>query len=123
MLKLSNMDAKVGIQDQLAAAPQGPVVLVNLFTVAENDADDLVRAWTEDAAWFKTRPGFISAQLHRGVAGSCAFLNYAVWESAEKFGAAFGDPEFRRKLAAYPDTAVASPHIFQKLGVADICLA
>lgn len=123
MLTLANLDPKVGIQAQLADAPEGPVVLVNLFTVAADEADDLVRAWTEDAAWFKRQPGFISTQLHRGVAGSCTFLNYAIWESAEMFGAAFGRPEFRQKLAAYPDSAVASPHIFQKLGVAGICTA
>lgn len=55
-------------------------MLVNVFTVAPEDADGLVAAWTEDAAYLKGRPGFISTQLHRGIAGSSVFLNYAVWD-------------------------------------------
>ena len=36
-----------------------------------------------------------------------------VWESLEAYGAVFQDPEFRRQLDAYPDSAMAMPHIFQ----------
>ena len=54
---------------------------------------------------------------------SPAYLNYAVWESTAAFRSAFANPEFRAKLAAYPASAVASPHLFQKVAVADICVA
>jgi hypothetical protein len=40
----------------------------------------------------------VSTQLHRGIAGSGAFLNYAVWETVEHFRRAFENPEFRTKL-------------------------
>ncbi|HEU0200815.1 MAG TPA: antibiotic biosynthesis monooxygenase [Burkholderiaceae bacterium] len=40
----------------------------------------------------KRQPGNISTQLHRGVAGSCVFLNYAAWESVDHFRAAFTHP-------------------------------
>ncbi len=33
------------------------------------------------------------------------------------------NPEFRAKLSAYPASAVASPHLFQKVAVPDICVA
>jgi hypothetical protein len=33
--------------------------------------DQLLKAWAADAAFLKTQPGCISAQLHRGIGGSC----------------------------------------------------
>jgi len=80
----------------------GPVVLINTFTVNAGEAPQLLKAWAADAAWMRQQPGFISTQLHRGIAGSCVFLNYAVWESTEHFKRAFIDPEFRSHLAHYP---------------------
>ena len=123
MLQLSSLHPTIGIQQQLAAASEGPVVLFNLFTVAQADADALLEAWRDDAAYFKRQPGFITAQLHEGVGGKVAYLNYAVWESLALVRAAFANPEFQRKLAAYPDSAVAAPYLFRRLAVPDVCLA
>jgi quinol monooxygenase YgiN len=72
----SEMDKHVTIHDQLEEGG-GPVVLINLFTVDPKEADQLLAAWAEDAAYMKRQPGFISTQLHRGIADSGAFLNYA----------------------------------------------
>jgi hypothetical protein len=44
-------------------------------------------------------------------------------ESTAKFRAAFTHPEFRAKLTAYPEKAIASPHLFQTVGVPGICVA
>jgi len=71
----------------------------------------------------KRQPGFISTQLHRAIGDSPAYLNYAVWESTAAFRAAFANPEFRAKLSAYPGSAVASPHLFQKVAVPGVCVA
>jgi len=49
-------------------------------------------------------------------------LNYAVWEATADFRAAFSHPEFRAKLSSYPSSAVASPHLFQKVAVPGICV-
>jgi heme-degrading monooxygenase HmoA len=121
------MDKTIGIRDQLGASEGpdsgGPVVLVNSFTVDAGEVDELLAAWADDAAFFKRQPGFLSAQLHRGIAGSCVFLNYAVWQSAEAFRAAFTQPEFQAKLANYPPSTVAAPHLFRKLAVPGICEA
>lgn len=99
------------------------VVLVNLFTLDKADEEIFLKAWQADAAIMKRQPGFISTQLHRAIGESPTYLNYAVWESTAAFRAAFANPEFRAKLAAYPASAVASPHLFQKVAVAGICVA
>jgi heme-degrading monooxygenase HmoA len=121
MLSVQEMDERVSIGDQLSQEA-GPVILINTFKVAPEDADALLEAWAADAAYMKQKPGFISTQLHRGVAGSSVFLNYAVWESVEAFRAAFTDREFRATFARYPDSTVASPHLFQKVAVPGICV-
>jgi heme-degrading monooxygenase HmoA len=120
MLQLRPLDPVVPIQQQLGQT-QSPVVLVNLFTVEAKDADALLKAWEQDANWMKRQPGYISTQLHRGIGGSCVFFNYAVWESVAHFGQAFAHPDFVNALAAYPSSAVASPHLFAKVAVANIC--
>ncbi len=56
-----------------------------------------------------------STQLHRGIAGSCVFLNYAVWESVAHVRAAFTHPDFQIALGAYPSSAMASPHLFSRV--------
>ena len=119
---LRPMDPKFPIDRQLAV-DASPVVLVNVFTLDVADEADLLAAWEQDARFMKAQPGFISAQLHRAIGDSPTFMNYAVWESTAAFRAAFGHPEFRAKLSAYPSSAVASPHLFQKVAVPDICVA
>ena len=121
MLRRTEMDDRVGLAHQLAGEV-GPVILINTFRVAPEDVDQLLAAWAADAAYLRTKPGFISTQLHRGIAGSCVFLNHAVWESFEAFPTAFGDPRFQQTFAAYPDSTVASPHLFQKVAVPGICV-
>ena len=105
------------------AADGGPVILVNTFAVPPEDADHLLVAWAGDADLMKRQPGFISTQLHEGIAGSGIFLNYAVWESTAHFRAAFGNPEFRARLGAYPESATITPHLFRKVAVPGICVA
>ena len=73
MIKLTEMDETVTLQQQLGQEV-GPVILINMFTVKPEDAEQLLAAWAADAAFFKWQPGFISAQLHRGVGGSGVFV-------------------------------------------------
>lgn len=122
MLSLRPLDPIVPIEQQLDC-PATPVVLVNLFTVAEADIAALLAAWETDANWMKRQPGYISTQLHRAVGASTMFMNYAVWESVDHFRAAFTHPEFVNALAAYPSSAVAQPHLFSKVQVANLCTA
>lgn len=122
MPKFVETDRSVTLAEQMGE-DGGPVVLVNTFTVAPEDADRLLAVWGADAAVMKRQPGFISTQLHRGIAGSGAFMNCAIWESVAHFRAAFADPEFQRRLGDYPASATASPHLFRAVAVPGICVA
>ena len=121
-MMFKEMSGVVSVREQMQNEV-GSVVLINVFTVDPAQVDELIRAWSADAAFFKSQPGFISAQLHRGIAGSGVFVNYAVWESVARFRDAFSRPEFQAKLSDYPSSAVASPHLFQKVNVPNICVA
>lgn len=121
-MNFSEMDDKVGLFSQMEA-DSSPVILINKFTVAPSEVQQLLKAWSEDAEFMKRQPGFISTQLHRGIAGSCVFMNYAVWETVSDFKTAFNQPEFQAHLNNYPPSTVASPHLFQKVAVHGICVA
>ena len=120
MVTMKPLDPNVTILDQIKT-DQSPVTLVNVFDVAEEDIPQLLEAWENDANWMKKQPGYISTQLHRGIAGSTVFLNYAIWESVEHFRNAFGNPEFQETLKAYPSSAVTSPHLFENVAVPNLC--
>ena len=119
---LRPLDPAFPIERQLAL-DASPVVLVNVFTLDKADEATFLRAWKDDAAFMKRQPGFISTQLHRAIGESPTYLNYSVWESTAAFRAAFSHPEFRATLSAYPSSAVASPHLFQKVAVPGVCVA
>ncbi len=120
-MQMKPLDPAFPVQQQLGLSHEGPVVLVNLFTLDAADEDAFLAAWAADAAYMKARPGFISTQLHRALGPSPAYFNHAVWESLEAFRAAFTDPAFQAKLADYPVSAVASPHLFKRVAVPGIC--
>ena len=122
MTQMIEMDQHVTLLQQLTDT-NGTALLINTFAVSPDEVEPFLSAWAEDAAYFKRQPGYISAQLHRGIAGSCVFLNIAVWESVDHFRRAFTQPEFRARLDRYPASAVTSPHLFRKVAVHDICIA
>ena len=109
--------------DRQIAVDASSIVLVNVFTLDKADEQSFLQAWQDDAHFMKRQPGFISTQLHRAIGESPTYLNYAVWESTADFRAAFTNPEFRAKLSTYPSSAVASPHLFQKVAIPGICVA
>ena len=119
---LRPLDPSFPIERQLAVDATS-IVLVNVFTLDPADEQTFLQVWRDDAAFMKRQPGFISTQLHRAIGESPTYFNYAVWESIADFRAAFTHPEFVAKLSAYPSSAVASPHLFQKVAVPDICVA
>lgn len=122
MSLLRPLDPAFPIERQIAV-DVSPVVLVNVFTLDKADEQTFLKAWRDDAVLMKQQPGFIATQLHRAIGESPTYLNYAVWESTAHFRAAFTHPEFRAKLSAYPSSAVASPHLFQKVAVPGVCVA
>jgi len=122
MPEFIEMDEQVTLFAQLEDQG-GPVLLINNFTVKPEEVKQFLQTWAADAHIMKRQPGFISTQLHRGIAGSCVFVNYAIWESTAHFKQAFTHPEFQAMLAKYPSNTKASPHLFRKVAVAGICVA
>jgi heme-degrading monooxygenase HmoA len=122
MSLLRPLDPNFPIERQLGIET-GPVVLVNVFTLDKADEPRFLEVWQDDAAFMKRQPGFISTQLHRALGDSPTYLNYAVWESTAAFRAAFSNPDFQARISAYPPSAVATPHLFQKVAVPGVCVA
>ena len=118
-MELRQMDPNVTYMEQLQQ-DTGPIVLINQFNVAPEEAERLVEVWASDAAFMKEQPGFIRTQLHRGIAGSSTFVNVAEWESSGALAAAFQSPEFQQRIGNYPPSTVTAPHVFQKVGVPGI---
>ena len=69
MARFVEMDELVTISKQMEE-DIGPVIFINKFNVNPVDVDEFLKRWAADATAFKEQPGFISAQLHRGIAGS-----------------------------------------------------
>jgi quinol monooxygenase YgiN len=121
MAKFIESDEQVTLKQQIESDTEGPIILINRFSVDPADGDQFIKTWSADAAAFKQQPGFISTQLHRGIAGSGIFLNYAVWESISAFKKAASNIDVQTILSKYPPSTVASPHLFQKVRVPGIC--
>ena len=121
MVKIVEMDERTTLVKQLDE-DLGPVILINKFNLDPQDINQFLKTWASDAEIMKQQPGFISTQLHRGIAESCTFINYAVWESTSQFKQALGNPQFRAKMSDYPVSVIASPHLFKKIAIPGICV-
>ena len=122
MARLFETDEQVTFSKQLDGDISGPVILINKFTVDPEDVNKFLKAWANDAEYFKGQPGFISAQLHRGIGGSGVFVNYAVWESSEQLKKALNNIDLKALLSDYPPTTEVSPHLYRKVAVPGICV-
>jgi len=120
MITFKPLDNDVPITKQFTENTS-PVVLVNIFQVDEKDIPALIKAWEKDASWMKKQKGYISTQLHQGIAGSTVLMNYATWDSVEDFQNAFKHPDFQSALKDYPSSTVSSPHLFTKIAVPNLC--
>ena len=121
MANLVETDKLVTFSKQIDGDISGPVILINKFTIDPDDVNKFLKAWANDAEYFKRQPGFISAQLHRGIGGSGVFVNYAVWESNAQLKKALNNIDLNALLKAYPPTTDVSPHLFKKVAVPGIC--
>jgi quinol monooxygenase YgiN len=84
MPKLVELDERAKFASQLAE-DVGPVVFMNKFDVNPKEFEQFLKAWEKDATYFKSQPGFISAQLHNGIGNSGTFINFTIWESTTQF--------------------------------------
>ena len=92
MVSFVEMDETLNLLTQSEHKNAGPVILTNKFNVKSEEAEEFLKTWTADASFFKRQPGFISAQLHRGIGESSVFLNYTAWESTYHFRQAINNP-------------------------------
>ena len=90
--------------EQLRAAPQGRIVLLNTFLVPEEEAEAFRQGWAKAAEVLRRQPGFVSTVMHKPLGGSRLWVNYAVWDSASAFAAALASPEFREAAAPMRQT-------------------
>lgn len=121
MVKIVEMDERITLEKQLDE-DAGPIIVMNKFNVGPDEVDEFLKVFAKTTETFKQQPGFISAQLHRGIAGSSTFINYVVWESAAHFKQAFNRPEFRSNMANVLPNTMMSPHLFKKVAVSGICV-
>jgi heme-degrading monooxygenase HmoA len=127
MAKFVEMDERVKFKEQIEEKGiDGQVILINKFNVEPDKTEQFVKDWGEDAINFKKQPGFISAQLHKGIGKSSVFINYAIWESLEHYKEAinkllFSSETHTSPLLKYDDSSlVMSPHLFKKVDVPGI---
>jgi|SRR5215217_6182477 len=127
MAKFVEMDDIVKFKEQIEEKEiDGQVILINKFNVKPDKVEQFLKDWGEDAINFKKQPGFISAQLHKGIGKSSVFINYAVWESLEHYKSVINkrlfSSESQSPLLKYDDdNLVISPHLFKKVAVPGIC--
>jgi quinol monooxygenase YgiN len=119
--KLVEMDEQVSFMKQIDENV-GPVILVNKFNANPEEVDKFLEAFAATDKVLKKKPGYISAQLHRGIGGSSVFLNYEIWESAGHFKQAISSSEFLSSVADLPPSTIMSPHLFKKLAVPGVCV-
>lgn len=122
MFKIVDLDPNVNINTQLEEGNTNPVILLSKFIVRPDDIEIFLKVFENTTKIMKQQPGFISAQLHQGIAGSHTFFNYGVWESAAHFKRAFNNPAFQKAMSELPQDTVMSPHLFRKVAISNICV-
>ena len=120
-MQFEELESRATIESQLSDTG-GPVVLLNIFTLESDESAAFLQAWSAESEFFRKQPGYISTQLHQGVGGTTMYVNYAVWESAAAFAAAFHNPEFKETASQFPASVTALPHLIRKIGVSGYCV-
>jgi quinol monooxygenase YgiN len=119
--KFTEMDEQVKFFEQMNE-DVGPIMMINKFNVIPEQADEFLKAFAATAEFMKKQPGYISAQLHRGIAGSCTFINIEVWESADHFKRTVTSLGFQSSIVGLPSSTRMSAHLFKKVAVPGICV-
>jgi quinol monooxygenase YgiN len=103
-----------GVGNKVAIEKGQPVVtLINVFTVAPEKQDELVRVLvdaTEEV--MQHLPGFVSASIHRGLDGK-EVTNYAQWASREAFEAMQKEPRAQTHMKAAAALGKFEPHLYE----------
>ena len=78
-----------------------PVVLINSFEVAAEEAEKFIAAWETTRDYLQAQPGYIDTALHQALAPNAEFqfVNVARWQTAEDFTIAIQSPGFQAAAA------------------------
>ncbi|GFF94839.1 hypothetical protein IFM53868_07720 [Aspergillus udagawae] len=101
---------------------RGPVTLVNTFVVPQGRMDEFLSVWKVDAAIMKAQPGFLSAQLYRGVESN-VIINVANWETSANLAKAVLSPDFQENLKRSPEGLKIYPQLPEKMAIPNLCTA
>jgi quinol monooxygenase YgiN len=74
MVRIVEMNERITLEEQLDE-DVGPIIVMNKFNVGPDEVDEFLKVFAKTTETFKQQSGFISAQLHRGIAGSSTFVN------------------------------------------------
>jgi len=97
--------------------------MIVLRTLTSEEFDQFLKGWADEAEKLKKQPGFISAQLHKGIGGSSTFINYMVWKSATLLKSAINNvTNPNDRPSTFPASTVVSPRLFKKVVVPEICV-
>ena len=93
---------------------RGVCTLINVFTVAPERQAELLRVLEEATEEvMRHLPGFISANMHRGLEGT-RVTNYAQWESREHFEAMLRNPKAQTHMRAVAALVEKfEPHLYE----------
>ncbi|MGI5325308.1 antibiotic biosynthesis monooxygenase family protein [Actinomadura nitritigenes] len=116
MAKLQSLDPATPMFAQFKEET-GPIVLANTFLVPKERTEAFLNLFQRQAEFMKAQPGFVSLRMHKGTADSRLLMNVAAWESTEALATAFGNPQFQRMAAEFPDDIVSYPHIFEQIDI------
>ncbi len=123
MIEIREIDPSASFMTQLQEVDSGPVTVINTFIFPEGEYEAFLDVWQKDSFVMMASPGFISAQLHRGLGDSRTVTNVATWESAAQLGAALASDEFQELLALYPEGTVVYPALERKVAIPGVCEA
>ncbi|GFF28475.1 antibiotic biosynthesis monooxygenase [Aspergillus udagawae] len=116
MATFSNIDPENSFLSQLEKKA-GPIVLMDTVIVPNGQHDAVLALWEKDSHIRKSQPGFLHAQLHKGIDNSNLILNIATWESVEALCNAYQQEIFQKTLEEYPKGTIIYQHIVQKVAV------
>lgn len=102
------------------AEANGPVTMINPFTVPPAQTEQFLRHWRQSAPIMAAQPGAIRAHLYRALddAAEVPFVNVAEFDSPTAHGRAWTDPEWRASMQRMQDAvelhATPRPALYRK---------
>ncbi len=78
-----------------ATPEDAPITVINVFSVAAEQAEDFQRMWTQSLEILHIAAGFIDSHLHRSLDSAVrfAFVNVAHWDTEAHWQSAVTQPE------------------------------